>query len=77
MDLKQVRSSQTEDQRTDELLARVLYCLTFLILFVVAVSASVVGLKWRSWLPGAEHFTSLSEGVRAATNSVVPFMFTE
>lgn len=77
MDSQSVRNSQVEGQRTEELLARVLYCVTFLMLFVVAVSASVVGLKWRSWLPGAEHFTSLSESVRAATNSVVPFMFTE
>jgi hypothetical protein len=47
----------------------------FLVLLLIVVSASAVGLNWRSWFPGAEHFTSLFDGVRKAANSVIPLMF--
>ena len=75
-DSHQAGGSQLEERRSEELLARVLYGVVFLMFFMIALSASIVGLKWRSWLPGAEQFTSLFQGVRAAASSVVPLMFT-
>jgi hypothetical protein len=59
----------------EEFLSRILFGVTFLVLLSIAVSASAIGVKWRAWFPGTEHFTSLFEGVRAAANSVIPLMF--
>jgi hypothetical protein len=59
----------------EEFLSRVLFGVTFLVLLSIALFASVIGVKWRAWFPGTEHFTSLVEGVRAAASSVIPLMF--
>jgi hypothetical protein len=61
--------------RDEEFLSRILFGVTFLVLLAIALSASAIGLKWRAWFPGTEHFTSLVEGVRATANSVIPLMF--
>lgn len=67
--------SQTAGHQREGLLAGVVFAVMFLVLLLIVVSASAVGLNWRSWFPGAEHFTSLFDGVRKAANSVIPLMF--
>ena len=66
---------QTVGHQQEGLLAGVVFGVMFLVLLLIVVSASAVGLNWRSWFPGAEHFTSLFDGVRKAANSVIPLMF--
>jgi hypothetical protein len=49
----------------------------FGVLLMIALSASVVGLKWRSWFPGAQEVTPLLGSVKAAVNSSLPLMWIE
>ena len=37
----------------------------FAMLFAVALLGQVLGLHWRSWLPGAENMKSLTAGVES------------
>ena len=43
----------------------------FVVLLSFAVLAQLVGLRWKSWLPGAENMTNVFAGVKA---SVYTFM---
>jgi len=38
----------------------------FLLLLSIALLGQLVGLHWQTWLPGAEHKTSIFSGVHAA-----------
>ena len=66
---------QTAGHQHEGLLAGVVFGLMFLVLLLIVLSASAVGLIWRSWFPGTEHLTSLFDGVRKAANSFIPLMF--
>ena len=74
-ELHQSDGLQTTGHQDEGLLAGVVFGMVFLVLLLIVVSASAVGLNWRSWFPGTEHFTSLFDGVRKAANSVIPLMF--
>jgi light-harvesting complex 1 beta chain len=43
-----------------------LFVVIFAVFLAVALSASLLALRWRSWLPGAEGEGSLISGVRSA-----------
>lgn len=43
-----------------------IFLLGFVLLFVVALLAKLVGVHWRELLPGAEHAKSIGQGVKAA-----------
>ena len=56
----------------DEKIAFVLsFVPCFAVLLSFAVLAQMVGLRWKSWLPGAENMTNVFAGVKA---SVYTFM---
>ena len=56
----------------DEKIAFVLiFVPCFAVLLSFAVLAQMVGLRWKSWLPGAENMTNVFAGVTA---SVYTFM---
>ena len=56
----------------DEKIAFVLiFVPCFVVLLSFAVLAQMVGLRWKSWLPGAENMTNVFAGVKA---SVYTFM---
>jgi light-harvesting complex 1 beta chain len=44
----------------------VLFVVTFLVFFAVAVAAQLLTLEWRAWFPGAEGERSLIGGVKSA-----------
>jgi light-harvesting complex 1 beta chain len=44
----------------------IIFGLSFLVLFGVAVLGQLLGWHWRSWLPGAEGVKSIFGGVKAA-----------
>lgn len=46
--------------------SRLTLAATFLVFLAVAVPAQLLGLRWRSWMPGAEGERSLLGGVRSA-----------
>ena len=43
----------------------VIFTIGFAVLFAVAVLGPLVGLHWRSWLPGAENMKSITAGVES------------
>lgn len=44
----------------------ILFALSFAVFLVIALFGQLLGLSWRSWLPGAEGVQSLFGGVKAA-----------
>lgn len=44
----------------------VIFALSFLVFMVIALAGQLLGVQWRSWLPGAEGVKSLFGGVKAA-----------
>jgi light-harvesting complex 1 beta chain len=42
-----------------------LFLVSFVFVFLIALAAQVLFLKWRTWLPGAEGEKSLIRGVRS------------
>ncbi|MEY3095599.1 MAG: hypothetical protein ACO2Z5_01330 [Burkholderiaceae bacterium] len=49
----------------------VIFALTFAVFFVIAVTAQVLMLNWRSWFPGAENSRTITGGVRAAVYTLM------
>jgi light-harvesting complex 1 beta chain len=44
----------------------VIFALSFLVFFAIALSGQLLGWQWRAWLPGAEGVKSVFGGVKAA-----------
>ncbi|MEY3519278.1 MAG: hypothetical protein RLZ89_2138 [Pseudomonadota bacterium] len=55
----------------DKLAFVLIFVPCFAVLLSFAVLAQLVGLRWKSWLPGAENMTNVFAGVKA---SVYTFM---
>ncbi len=56
----------------DEKIAFVLiFVPCFVVLFSCAFAGQLIGMRWKSWLPGAENMPNLISGVKA---SVYTFM---
>ena len=43
----------------------------YVLLFSMAVLGQLVGMRWKEWLPGAEHKSSIFSGVHAAVYTVM------
>ena len=52
-----------------------IFMASFIIFLVVAIVAHILVWNWRPWLPGSEGYASLIEGVKAATHSVIPYIY--
>lgn len=48
---------------------RLIFVMGFAVVLAIALVASLTGMNWRSWLPGAESCKSLFGGVQAAVYS--------
>jgi len=46
----------------------------FVIFFVASVSASLIGMQWRSFLPGAENSKGFIEGVNSAVYTLMSYI---
>ena len=55
----------------DKIAVVLIFVPCFVVLLSFAVLAQLVGLRWKSWLPGAENMTNVFAGVKA---SVYTFM---
>lgn len=59
-----------EHRLTDETSTfRMIFAMGFVIVLAIALVASLTGMRWRSWLPGAESGKSLFGSVQAAVYS--------
>ena len=56
-----VSNAALQDSKTYE----ALFFVSFVFVFLIALAAQVLFLKWRTWLPGAEGEKSLIRGVRS------------
>jgi light-harvesting complex 1 beta chain len=52
--------------REDRMSVLLIVAPCFLLLLSIALLGQLVGLHWQTWLPGAEHKTSIFSGVHAA-----------
>lgn len=43
-----------------------IFVLAFIVFLAIAVVGQMLGMSWRSWLPGAEAVKSMTGGVKAA-----------
>jgi hypothetical protein len=77
MNMQQANNSLSTVAHQEKLWFRFLFVAAFGVLLMIALSASVVGLKWRSWFPGAQEVTPLLGSVKAAVNSSLPLMWIE
>lgn len=50
----------------DKLSFVLIFAPCFLLLLSLALLGQLVGMQWQFWLPGAEHKTSIFQGVHAA-----------
>ena len=48
---------------------------SFIIFLAIAIVAHLLAWQWRPWLPGAGGYTSMIDGVKAAVNSFMPYVF--
>jgi hypothetical protein len=51
---------------------KVIFVVSFLLILSVALAASMVGLDWRAWFPGAEGSKSLMKSVTAGVYTFMP-----
>lgn len=48
---------------------RMIFAMGFVVLLTIALVGSLTGMRWRSWMPGAESGKSLFGSVQAAVYS--------
>ncbi len=51
-----------------------IFVMSFIVFTVIAIIAHILAWNWRPWLPGAEGYTSMIDGVKAAVNSFMPYI---
>ncbi len=69
-----VNHTTGQSGNTDSLASMCIFALLFTVFLSVAVVAQLLMLRWRSWLPGAEEGGTLLEGVRAAVDTLMPYL---
>ena len=51
-----------------------IFMTSFIVFLVIAIVAHILAWNWRPWLPGSQGYASLMDGVKAAVNSVMPYL---
>lgn len=52
-----------------------IFVTSFIVFLVIAIIAHILVWQWRPWLPGPAGYTSMVDGVKAAVNSVLPYVY--
>jgi light-harvesting complex 1 beta chain len=60
---------QDRDLIGEPLTFKLIFALGFTVVLTIALVGLLTGMRWRSWLPGAESSQSLFGGVQAAVYS--------
>ena len=60
------RTSPRQAMETTSMSFITIFTLSFVLFSAIAVVGQLLGVQWRSWLPGAEGVKSLTGGVKAA-----------
>ncbi|MEY3664326.1 MAG: hypothetical protein RLZZ153_508 [Pseudomonadota bacterium] len=64
-------ASLRDDAKGVSFAYRIVFAVSFVTFFVLALIAQLLLLPWRSWLPGAEGSRTLIGGVRAAVYTLM------
>jgi light-harvesting complex 1 beta chain len=64
-----IQPKQERDLMGEPLTFKLIFALGFTFVFTIALVGLLTGMRWRSWLPGAESSESLLGGVQAAVYS--------
>lgn len=59
-------STQKIPARDDKLTFVLIFVPCFVLVLVIALLGQLVGVHWRTWLPGSEHMTNVFAGVKSA-----------
>lgn len=52
-----------------------IFMTSFIVFLIIAIVAHLLVWQWRPWLPGVEGYASLVDGVKAAVNTVMPYVY--
>jgi light-harvesting complex 1 beta chain len=52
-----------------------IFMTSFIVFLIIAIVAHLLVWQWRPWLPGANGYASLVDGVRTAVNTVMPYVY--
>jgi hypothetical protein len=63
--------SQKHSNRNDKFAFSLIFVPCFVVLFSVAILGQLVGLQWKTWLPGAENMSNIVSGVRATVYTLM------
>jgi light-harvesting complex 1 beta chain len=67
--------SDTHPAKGDRLTFVLVFVPCFVLLFFVAAIGQMVGVSWKSWLPGAENMTNIVSGVSAGIFTFMSHVF--
>ncbi len=52
-----------------------IFMTSFVVFLVIAIVAHILAWQWRPWLPGANGYVSMVDGVKAAVSSFLPYVY--
>ncbi len=59
-------SAEKNPAKGDKLTFVLIFVPCFALFFILALLGQLIGVHWKSWLPGAENMTNVFAGVKAA-----------
>ena len=68
-------SSEAHPAKGDKLTFVLVFVPCFVVLFCVAAVGQVLGVSWKSWLPGAENMSNIFSGVSAGIYTFMSHIF--
>ena len=64
-----IQSKQEREMMDETVTFKLIFALGYVVVLGIALVGLLTGMRWRSWLPGAESSESLFGGVQAAVYS--------
>ena len=68
-------SEAHQPAKVEKLTFALVFVPCFVLLFFVAAIGQVLGMSWKSWLPGAENMTNIFSGVSAGIYTFMSHIF--
>jgi len=67
--------SECHPEKGERLTFVLVFVPCFVVLFCVAALGQVLGVSWKSWLPGAENMSNIFSGVNAGIYTFMSHIF--
>jgi light-harvesting complex 1 beta chain len=72
--MARTRLMHDQRSRSNDIAFWIVFVLSFLFVFSIALFGTLTGMRWRRWLPGAESCRSFFGGIRAAVYSFMSYL---